>query len=82
MEFLTGTAISCQGEIRVTPRWKFHLSGYPCLDLANTVSWRRSRQPIERLNRYGDLVEWARQSGVLTATDVRALEGEIGRAHV
>jgi predicted RNA-binding Zn ribbon-like protein len=56
--------------------WIFHLSGgASCLDLANTVSWRRSRQPIERLNRYGDLVEWARQSGVLTATDVRALEG-------
>ncbi len=58
-------------------RWSFHVSGGPsCLDFANTVSWRRSSQPIERLNRYGDLVEWARQSRVLTPAEGRALDGE------
>jgi predicted RNA-binding Zn ribbon-like protein len=60
--------------------WIFHLSGVaPCLDLANTVSWRRSRQPIERLNGYGDLVEWARQSGVLTVAEARTLAHEARR---
>jgi len=63
----------------VNPRWKFHLSGYPCLDLANTVSWRRSARPIERLEGYRSLIEWARQSGVLTAAEARAVEREIRR---
>ncbi len=61
----------------MTRRWIFHRSGGSlCLDLANTVSWRRSHQPIERLPAYGDLVEWARQSGILTAPAARALERE------
>jgi predicted RNA-binding Zn ribbon-like protein len=58
----------------VTKRWIFHRSGGRlCLDLANTVSWRRSDEPIERLPTYGDLVEWARQSSVLTAPAGRIL---------
>jgi len=57
-----------------TTRWRFHLSGRACLDLANTVSWRRGGQPIERLNDYGDLLEWARQSRALTAAEVLDLE--------
>ena len=61
----------------MTPRWKFHLSGYPCLDLANTVSWRRSARPIERLEGYGSVIELARQSGVLTGAEARAAEREI-----
>ena len=61
-------------------RWIFHRSGGSlCLDLANTVSWRRSPEPIERLPTYGDLVEWARQSGVVTAPAARTLEHEAGR---
>ena len=60
--------------------WIFHLSGVaPCLDLANTVSWRRSQQPIERLNGYGDFVKWARQGGVLTAAEARTLAQEARR---
>ncbi len=78
---------SVKGEPRGMPAkqtrvkgWIFHLSGGPsCLDFANTVSWRRSRQPIERLNRYGDLVEWARQSSVLTPAEARALALEARR---
>jgi predicted RNA-binding Zn ribbon-like protein len=50
-----------------------------CLDLANTVSWRRSAEPIERLETYGDLVEWARQSGIVTAPAARTLEREEAR---
>src|SRR5712692_2286687 len=76
-----------KGEPRAMPArktrvkgWVFHLSGVaPCLDLANTVSWRRSRQPIERLSGYGDLVEWARQSSLLTAAEARTLAHEARR---
>src|SRR5262249_9267757 len=57
-----------------TKRWRFHLSGRACLDLANTVSWRRGDQPTERLNDYGDLLEWARQSRALTPGQTRGLE--------
>src|SRR5215470_11614368 len=54
-------------------RWIFHRSGHLCLDFANTVSWRRSDRPIERLREYGDLVEWARQSGMLTTPAAHAV---------
>lgn len=64
----------------MSTRWVFHRSGGSlCLDFANTVSWRRGDRPIERLPGYGDLVEWARQSGVLTAGGARALEREARR---
>jgi predicted RNA-binding Zn ribbon-like protein len=50
--------------------WKFHLSGGRlCLDLANTVSWRASARPIERLERAEDLVRWARQTRVIANRD-------------
>ena len=50
--------------------WQFHLSGdVLCLDFANTVSWRRSSSPIERLAAYGDLVSWARQTGLISDLD-------------
>jgi predicted RNA-binding Zn ribbon-like protein len=58
----------------VSQRGTFHLSGLPCLDLANTVSWRRSARPIERPEGYGSLVEWARQGGLLTAAEARGVE--------
>ena len=54
-------------------RWIFHRSGHLCLDFVNTVSWRRSDRPIERLREYSDLVEWARQSGILTTPAAHAL---------
>ncbi len=64
----------------MTKRWIFHRSGGSlCLDFANTVSWRRSNAPIERLPSYGDLVEWARQSGIVTASAARSLEREAAR---
>src|SRR5207302_1359748 len=43
------------------------------LDLANTVSWRRSADPIERLRDYGDVLEWARQARVITPREARTL---------
>ena len=55
-------------------RWTFHLSGGRlCLDLANTVSWRRSSEPIERLRDYSDVLEWARQARVITPREARTL---------
>jgi predicted RNA-binding Zn ribbon-like protein len=45
--------------------WRFHLSGHLCLDFANTVSWRASSRPIERIERAEDLVRWARQARVI-----------------
>lgn len=57
--------------------WQFHIGGDAlCLDFANTVSWRRSSSPIERLAAYRDLVSWARQTGLLSEIDA----ARIGRA--
>jgi predicted RNA-binding Zn ribbon-like protein len=42
--------------------WTFHIgAGALCLDFANTLSWRRSAAPIERLQTYYDLSRWAQQ---------------------
>ena len=61
-------------------RWIFYRSGGAvALDFANTVSWRRSDRPIERLREYGDLVEWARQSGILTTPAAQTLVRAAGR---
>jgi predicted RNA-binding Zn ribbon-like protein len=65
---------------RRTHRWIFHLSGGRlCLDLANTVSWRRGNRPTERLGSYDDLLAWARQSRLLSSADARQLGQEAGR---
>ena len=56
--------------------WTFHISGDAlCLDFANTLSWRRSARPIERLVTYEDLLSWARQVGAITRAD----EGRLSR---
>jgi len=52
--------------------------GDPCLDFANTVDGRAST-PVEHLNRYADVVSWARQAGVLDAEDAKLLLEESGR---
>ncbi len=44
-----------------------------CLDFANTVSWRASDQPEEKLTSYADLVAWARKAGVLVPAEARRL---------
>src|SRR5262249_61148380 len=50
-----------------------------CVDHGSAVRWRRSARLIERLEGYGSLIEWARQSGVLTAAEARAVGREIRR---
>src|SRR3989442_9371486 len=59
--------------------WRFHLSGRPALDFANTVSWRASGRPIERLESVEDLVRWAKQSRVITDRDARQLAQQARR---
>ena len=44
-------------------------SGWLCLDYANTAEWHASDQPIEQLNTYADLVEWARSIGLIGEPD-------------
>src|SRR5947199_7931381 len=47
--------------------WQFHVTGGAlCLDFANTVSWRRSGAPIERLRTSADFASWGRQVGLLS----------------
>ncbi len=48
--------------------------GHPALDLVNTLDWRfRESGPEELLEDYGDLVGFAEQSGLVSATDARKL---------
>lgn len=54
--------------------WTFDLSGgHLALDFANTVSQRHTDQPIERLAGYGDLVEFARQTGLVPEEEAQEL---------
>lgn len=58
----------------VRPSWQFHLTaGALCLDFANTMSWRRSASPIERLASYADLASWARQVGLISQSEEASL---------
>jgi predicted RNA-binding Zn ribbon-like protein len=59
--------------------WKFHLSGCLALDLANTVSWRPSERPIERMADAEDYIRWARQSRVITDREARELTQQARR---
>jgi predicted RNA-binding Zn ribbon-like protein len=77
----------------VRPFWQFHRTGGAlCLDFANTMSWRRSASPIERLAGYADLASWARQVGLISEREEASLCAEassdprrsrriMGRAH-
>src|SRR5215213_6744285 len=39
--------------------------GVVCLDFVNTVGWRLTDHPGEYLSSYEDLLEWAKQAGLL-----------------
>ena len=50
------------------------VAGHPALDLVNTLDWRfREGEPEELLTSYSDLVRFAAQSELLTATEARLL---------
>ena len=38
-----------------------------CLDFANTLAWRGSRAPAERLSRFADLLDWLRSAAAMPA---------------
>jgi predicted RNA-binding Zn ribbon-like protein len=54
------------------------VSGWLCLDLANTVEPRCGLAERDHLHRYGDLVAWARHAGAL-ADDAELLRGAADR---
>lgn len=58
----------------------FHIGyGALCLDFANTVSWRGSAQPEDRLPTYGQLARFFVQSGLVSHAEARRLELEATR---
>src|SRR5215831_18936489 len=60
--------------------WTFHLGyGALCLDFANTVSWRGSGRPSDRLPVYGELIRFGQQSKLLSEDDARRLRRESAR---
>ena len=61
--------------------WTFELlGGRLCLDFANSVSGLRGRaDERDRLGRYADLVDWARQAGALDELQAKRLLAEADR---
>lgn len=55
------------------------VGGRDCLDLVNTTGARRSPQPRERLNSYGDLLLWSARVGLITARVRKGLTVEATR---
>lgn len=49
-------------------------SGHLALDFANTVNWHASQEPHESIHTYHDLLEWGRQAGLLTESQVKQLD--------
>jgi predicted RNA-binding Zn ribbon-like protein len=41
-------------------------TGRLCLDFCNTVEWHAGPSPVERIDTYADLSDWARQVGLLS----------------
>jgi predicted RNA-binding Zn ribbon-like protein len=50
--------------------------GDPSLDFVNTVGWRLTDRPREYLRSYEDLLEWAREAGLLTQGERESLSRE------
>src|SRR5260370_10785105 len=44
-----------------------------CLDFVNTLSWRTSKKPAEKLRSYAALVDWGRQADIMSASEARAI---------
>ncbi len=55
------------------------IGGALCLDFVNTVSSHHEEQAHEHLNSYDDLLEWARQRGVLSEGEIEGLAREAAR---
>jgi predicted RNA-binding Zn ribbon-like protein len=50
-----------------------------CLDFADTVDWRTSSHPKDRILTYGDLVGWSLKNGALAADEAAALDNLVLR---
>jgi predicted RNA-binding Zn ribbon-like protein len=48
-------------------------TGWLCLDFANTLDWHASDNPVETLNKYGDLIEWSADRGIISGDAKDAL---------
>lgn len=44
-----------------------------CLDFANTLSWRTSEKPEEKLGSCAALLDWGRKAGIVSAREARAM---------
>ena len=66
-----------KGGLQTSGGFLFELNGgHVALDLANTIDVRRAAEPRELLGSYDDLLNWARQCGLLSETDVQTLARE------
>lgn len=54
------------------PDFEF-IGGHPALDFANTLRGRLHTQPVDHLDTYAQLREWARQARLLSSADTRRL---------
>jgi predicted RNA-binding Zn ribbon-like protein len=62
------------GGTRIRHGYVFELTGGRlCLDLANTVDERGRARPRELLTSYRDLLDWSRQSGIVSQVEARRL---------
>jgi predicted RNA-binding Zn ribbon-like protein len=55
------------------PDLHIHVAGDPALDFVNTVAGHRAGEAQDRLETYGDLLEWARSDGLVAAPVARDL---------
>lgn len=60
-------------------RYSFR-AGHLALDFVNTLAWRASPAPEERLRGYGDLLRWCGAAGLLEAQRLAALRRHAARA--
>jgi predicted RNA-binding Zn ribbon-like protein len=49
------------------------IGGRPCLDFVNTLAWRGTDRPNDRLADYAALLAWSRRAGLVSAGDAKAL---------
>jgi len=49
------------------------VAGHPALDLVNTVKYRGTNDPQDRLGGFGDLVDWAVTAGLISESEVTGL---------
>jgi predicted RNA-binding Zn ribbon-like protein len=51
----------------------------PALSFANTADWHASDRPLEELNRYPNLVQWALDKAILTPSEAQLLRQQAER---